>query len=284
MPPRWRSRAPRTPRAPMWPRAGAAPWRSRRILELHELCVRHPDVLEVAERASPGGHQRGAHRPSVAHHQRRALHRAQRVAHAPHVLDERLAAGKAKAGIAAAPCRPRLRLLALDVAQEAPPPLAAVGLREAVVHHRLETQPLAHDLRRLESPRELRRVERGHPESRRVLREGARLLAAALVQRGVDRPLHPALGVVGGLAMACQVDHASGPWNSFNVSARRPTRSVSSEITSAGSTFPRFTAGPKCRMNQTCWCFCGASKMSLAAGISWTISSIRPSRGSSFGR
>src|SRR6185503_4803164 len=62
------------------------------------------------------------------------------------------------------------------------------------------------------------------------------------------------------------------------VSARRPSRSVSSGITSAGAMLPRLTSAPKCLMNQACCSFCGASKSSLLIGTSCTISSIRPER------
>ena len=39
---------------------------------------------------------------------------------------------------------------------------------------------------------------------------------------------------------------------SFSVSARSPSRSVSSAMTSSGGMFPRLTSGPKCRTNQAC--------------------------------
>ena len=75
-----------------------------------------------------------------------------------------------------------------------------------------------------------------------------------------------------------------GRWNSRSVSARRPTRSVSSEIRSCGSMLPRLTPVPKCSMNQICWWRWGASKISQSKSISWTISSMRPVRTSPSGR
>ncbi len=37
---------------------------------------------------------------------------------------------------------------------------------------------------------------------------------------------------------------SDGAWNCASVSARRPSRSVSSDSTSVGGTLPRFTSGP----------------------------------------
>ncbi len=48
---------------------------------------------------------------------------------------------------------------------------------------------------------------------------------------------------------------------SFSVSPRRPSRSVSSGMTSSGGMFPRLTFGPKCLTNQACEFFVGASKI-----------------------
>ena len=50
---------------------------------------------------------------------------------------------------------------------------------------------------------------------------------------------------------------------SFNVSPRRPSRSVSSGITSSGGMLPRLTDGPNCLMNQACAAFDGASKIDV---------------------
>src|SRR4051812_1908126 len=86
--------------------------------------------------------------------------------------------------------RPGARVLALDVGDQAALPLAAPGLREALVHDRLEAYGGADDLGGLARAAELARVERLEAERRHLLRERACLLAAALVERLVDRALH----------------------------------------------------------------------------------------------
>ena len=54
---------------------------------------------------------------------------------------------------------------------------------------------------------------------------------------------------------------ASPSSTSFRVSPRRPSRSVSSGMTSSGGMFPRFTFGPKLLTNHACDDFVGASKI-----------------------
>src|SRR6266487_524128 len=71
---------------------------------------------------------------------------------------------------------------------------------------------------------------------------------------------------------------------SFSVSPRRPSRSVSSGITSSGGMFPRLTFGPNSFTKQACDSFVGASKTRSETAISWTISSTRPVRISPVGR
>src|SRR5204862_286124 len=160
-------------------------------------------------------------------------------------------------------------------------------LAEALVDDRLEAERLAHDRGGLARAHELARVQLADAERLDLRGKLARLLAAALVQRRVERSPHAPPGVGRGLAAAGEPGrpgHPASPWKSFSVSARRPRRSVSSEITSWGMTLPRLTPGPMCSMNHTCWCFRGASKISRSACSSCSTSSIRPSRGSPFGR
>ena len=47
-----------------------------------------------------------------------------------------------------------------------------------------------------------------------------------------------------GGALADRGQPPAGPWNCASVSARSPSRSVSSDRTSAGGTLPRFTSEP----------------------------------------
>src|SRR3954454_17043103 len=265
--------------------------RSAAITDLHEHAVGEwPLGVQFLRSA---GCERTADRAAVADDERRewtGCDIRQCSLDARGVLLERLAAGEAEAAAVALDgerARPRTRVLALDVGDQAALPLAAPRLREALVHDRVEADRLADDLGRLAGAAEVARVERSQAERRDLLRECARLVAAALVERLVDRALHAPLGVCIGLAVAGEPDsvaHPASPWKSLSVSARRPRRSVSSAIASAGITLPRLTPGPMCSMNHTCWCFWGASKMSCSAWSSCSTSSIRPSRGSPFGR
>src|SRR4051812_2383118 len=229
-------------------------------------------------------------RAAVADHERRqrtARDVGERRLHARRVLLERLPARESEAGLDGQRAAPALGVLRLDLGDQPALPLATPRLREALVHARLEAEGLAHDLGRLAGTAHVARVERAQPERRRLARELVRLLATALVERLVDRPLDPPLRIGVGLTVAGEPDpaaHPASPWKSLSVSARRPRRSVSSGMGPAGITLPRLTLGPMCSMNQTCWCFCGASKMSRSGCSACSTSSIRPSRGSPFGR
>src|SRR5437764_3784572 len=146
------------------------------------------------------------------------------------------------------------------------------------------------------------RVELDHPQLRRHLREHVDEHRALLLPRAgehralaeaLGRPPHQVLGrarleLVGEAGRLVDGDgqhgaHARGTGRSRRSrsamgSERSPRRSVSSGMTSSGGMFPRFTSGPRWRMNQACWSFCGASKSRLSSGTSCTISSIRPER------
>src|SRR5205085_1602081 len=128
-------------------------------------------------------------------------------------------------------------------------PLPAPALAQAGVEPRLQPDPLADYLRRLACARQVagpqrgdRRVERGDP-----LRELARLSAAGVVERRVALALEAQRRhVVVGLAVAGEQQHqpcGSGP--ATTVSARSPSRSVSSDSTSRGAMLPRLTSWPK---------------------------------------
>src|SRR4051812_15563378 len=266
--------------------------RSALITDLHQDAV--AKRLLGVELVRPAGGEGAADRAAVADDergQRPPRHVGESGLDPCGVLLERLAAGEAEARRLGRVDRerpaPRIRVLGLDVDDQAALPLAAPRLGEALVDLRLETELRAYDLRRLSRAPELARVERLQVELGRLPGQRARLLAAAIVERLVDRALHTPLGVGIGLAVAGEPDpvaHPASPWKSLSVSARRPRRSVSSAIASAGITLPRLTPGPMCSMNHTCWCFWGASKISRSGWSSCSTSSIRPSRGSPFGR
>src|SRR5882724_5365264 len=62
------------------------------------------------------------------------------------------------------------------------------------------------------------------------------------------------------------------------VSARSPSRSVSSGRTSSIAMLPRFTSEPRWLMNQACWAFRGASKMTCSRPSREARMSTRSSR------
>ncbi len=61
---------------------------------------------------------------------------------------------------------------------------------------------------------------------------------------------------------------------SFNVSPRKPSRSVSSGITSSGGMLPRLTDAPNSLTNHACAAFVGASKTMFAGPTTFAISLI----------
>src|SRR4051812_20117610 len=218
--------------------------RSAVITDLHQDAVaERPLGVQLVR---PAGGERAPHRAAVADDERGqgALRDVgEGGLDARGVLLERLAAGEAEAGdVERERPLPCIGVLGLDVGDQAALPLTAPRLREALVHDRLETDLRADDLRGLARADEMARVERLQVEPLRLLRERPRLPAAALVERLVDRALHAPLGVGIGLAVAGEPDpvaHPASPWKSLSVSARRPRRSVSSAIASAGITLPR---------------------------------------------
>src|SRR6185312_8770595 len=106
----------------------------------------------------------------------------------------------------------------LDVGDQPALPLAAPRLREALVHARLEAELGPNDVGRLAGAAQVARVQRAQAERRRLARELTRLLAAAVIERRVDRALNPPLGVGVGLAVAGEPDplaHPASPWKSL---------------------------------------------------------------------
>src|SRR3954454_19666578 len=202
------------------------------------------------------------------------------------MLGERLAAGAEEGRPAALPCRPCLRLLVLDVRHEAALPAAAMRLGEALVDADLDAQGRGPDVARLAGADQRARPHRRDAGLRGDGGQRARLLAPTVGQRCVEPPGEPLRRhVVAALAVAGEQDHARrSPWNSMSVSARSPTRSVSSDTTSAGSMLPTLTSLPNFSMKKICCARCGASKMSRSTSISCAISSTRPVRTSPSGR
>src|SRR5690242_9366650 len=132
-----------------------------------------------------------ADRPAVADDERgprAGAHVVDRGERAGLVLGERLAAGEAEARAGAPPRRPAVRLLALDVLDEAPLPAAAVRLGEAVVDAGLEAERRRDDLRRLARAHQPARPHRLDARLPRDGRERARLLAPAVGERRVEPP------------------------------------------------------------------------------------------------
>src|SRR6185503_3699287 len=176
------------------------------------------------------------------------------------MVAQRFAAGEAETITGPPPGLPRLGLLTLDVPDQPALPASAVGLGEARVDQYVESERLAHDLGRLGGPPQIASIKRADSLAGDRARQLMRLLETAFVEWRIA-PSHDSGRrlVVRGFAVPREQNH-SPPWNSLSVSARRPTRSVSSEIASWGGTLPRLTADPRRSMNQTCWDFFGASK------------------------
>src|SRR4051812_27763513 len=173
--------------------------RSAAIADLHEHAVgERPLGVELV---GPAGRERAADRAAVADDERgqRALRNVgEGGLDARGVLLERLAAGEAEAAAVAFDrerAGPRARVLAPDVGDQAALPLAAPRLREALVDDRVEADRGADYLGRLARAAELARVEGAQVQALRLLCERARLLAATLVERLVDRALHAPLRV-----------------------------------------------------------------------------------------
>src|SRR4051812_15648906 len=127
--------------------------RSAVITDLHEHAV--GEWLLGVQLLRPAGCERAADRAAVADDQRRKRSGCdvrECGLDARGVLLERLAAWEAEAAAVALDrerARPRARVLALDVGDQAALPLAAPRLREALVDDRFEADRLADDLGRL---------------------------------------------------------------------------------------------------------------------------------------
>ena len=212
------------------------------------------------------------------------------------MLGERLAAREAEVRPAAPPGRPQLGLLALDPSS-ARPSHAPARLGEPLVDARLEPERgRRRSARSRRARRRVARLQRGdrrRPRARAPARAPARgRCRSAACRAGPGRARR---AVVVRLTVARQ-QHGSGPgekdrarpvrpWKSSSVSARSPRRSVSSEMHVRGQHVAEVDLAARSGwMNQTCWCFCGASKISRSTSTSWTISSIRPVRASPSGR
>ncbi len=231
--------------------------------------VRHRDRAE-RPRGPPGGCAASAHadRAAVADDQRGHAARprcpSSAAQHALHVLLQRLAAREAEVRRRREPRRPgsgSSRSIS-STSRPSQSPRRDSASRSST----RGSSPIsaAHDRRRLGRAAMVARPQRLDPGAGHLLRERARLLAPAVVQRRVEPALDPTGGALSSVWpwRARKINRrAARPWKSSSVSARSPSRSVSSEITSAGRTLPRLTSPPKCSMNQTCWCFCGASKI-----------------------
>src|SRR5436190_9527315 len=280
-----RRRSPRR-RARTAPRPGAAAARPS-LLVPHELAVARVELVVAVEPARVTRGQGHADRAAVTDDERGQLARpdvVERRAGARHVLAERLAVREPERVARVQPRLPVLRMLARDVVHEHPLPRAPVALAHARLDHRLDPDALADDLGGHARAQHVAGIQRADALSCHELRQLARLRQPGLVQGRVERTLDAdRRGVEVGLPVAGQQDQ-SRLWKRWRVSARSPSRSVSSGITSSGRMLPRLTPAPRCSMNQTCWWRLGASKIRRWKSTRWMISSIRPVRASPSGR
>src|ERR1700722_4826877 len=93
----------------------------------------------------------------------RAVHIAQRRGHAVGLIAQRLAAGKPKALSGPSPRRVAVRLLALDVDEPSPLPLAPVGFTQPSVEPGDQSDPGSDDLGGFPGPAQIRGPQRADP-------------------------------------------------------------------------------------------------------------------------
>jgi hypothetical protein len=176
-------------------------------IQRHERGVGHP--LGALDRmpAAPG--EGGADDHAVADDERGQLATfdvGERGADAHLLFGEGLPAGKREARIARGERDEQLGRHGLDLGEAAVRPVARVGLHQACVLDGLQADRLRHDVGRFARAQQWAGRQRGESVCRRPLGQVDGLRATRLVERNRELALEASLEVVGGLAVAGQVD------------------------------------------------------------------------------
>ena len=288
--------------------ASAAKTHSDRATELHSFeHGRCSGILKSWNASRPRGSDQAQHHPdapAVADHDR-----GQRLLgadlldagrHSVQLFLERLSVGKAPGRRRRAPTEQRARAPPEPPPRTGAPPSApgcppAGGQSEAHV----ETPGVAATISAVSrSPAQVRGPDRGDALPIEVGGQRPGLPAAVVIQRRVGPALkaqwRPVVvrsargGPAGRRSPRSRrpppaIRAGTGSGQSLPgipiVSERRPSRSVSrAKGRRATAMFPTLTSGPNRLTNHTCWSLRGASNRIDPGSISWTISSISPSR------